>query len=154
MQFLADLHPMIVHFPIAIYLVYVVFEVVGLFMQEEHFAKTAQYLLFIVLLTSVLSALTGNQAADMINDLKLNNYENIAIEIEEHESIANLFIWFTVFLFVSRTYLLLKKNLIRKYRIIIAVISIIGVFLIWETAEHGGKLVYKFGVGTDLIKEK
>ncbi len=154
MQFLADLHPLIVHFPIAIYVIYVVFEITGIFYKENHFTKTAQYLLLVAVITAVLSALTGNQAEDIASKVLLNNSSEIEEAIEEHESIANIFIWFTTFLFVCRTYLLLKKNLLRKYRIIIAVISVIGLFLIWETAEHGGRLVYKYGIGTEVIKPK
>ncbi|MGD8778108.1 MAG: DUF2231 domain-containing protein [Ignavibacteria bacterium] len=150
MQFLTGLHPLFVHFPIALYIIYVLFEITGLFYKENHFTKAAQYLLFITLITDVMSALTGNQATGTADHLSMGR----SSEIKEHESTANIFIWFVVFLFVGRTYLLLKKKLIKKYKIVITVVSLIGLLLVFETADHGGKLVYKFGVGTDLMREK
>ncbi len=45
MDFLAELHPKVVHFPIALLLTYAILELVGIVFKKEFYQKTAHLLL-------------------------------------------------------------------------------------------------------------
>ena len=74
MEFLAGLHPQIVHFPIALLILYSIFEILGILLKKDFLQKSAYLLLGLGVLVSVAAVLTGNQAgasAELISD-KLN----------------------------------------------------------------------------------
>jgi uncharacterized membrane protein len=51
---------------------------------------------------------------------------------------------------VLRTYLVVKKKFSSSYKYIILALALFGCYLIYQTAEYGGDLIKKFGVGTEL----
>lgn len=154
MEAIADLHPIIVHFPIALLVVYSLFEISGVLLNKDDLSKIALYLLFLGVITSIGAVLTGNQAADAASELIKNGAEIPQELIDTHEEYANFTMWFYTAILVARVYLVLKKKFTRKIKYLFAVLSLAGCFLIYETAEHGGELVYKYGAGTELIKKK
>jgi uncharacterized membrane protein len=64
MEFLSNLHPQFVHFPIAIFILYGIAEITGIVLNKEFVSKTAFLLLFVGILFSIFAVLTGNKAAD------------------------------------------------------------------------------------------
>ena len=52
MEFLANLHPVIVHFPIAFFILYFLFEAAGIILGKDFLLKSA----FIILLIGVVAA--------------------------------------------------------------------------------------------------
>lgn len=154
MEFLAGLHPQVVHFPIAVLLLYAVFEILGILLKKDFIQKVAHILLGIGVVVSIAAVLTGNQAAEVAELMKekFSNYP--AGLIEEHETYATISLWFFFALLVFRTYLVIKKKFKGILQYLFIPLVLIGCFLIYETGDHGGKLVYKYGVGTDLIEKK
>jgi uncharacterized membrane protein len=152
MEFLAQLHPDVVHFPIAFLLAYVLLEILGIILKKEFLSKTAHLFLFLGLLGLIAAVLTGNQAKDIAHNLSKKGVSISFNDINEHEDYANIALWFFAALLVLRTIAVIKKRFtgIIKYSFI--VFALIGAFLIYETGEHGGRLVYKHGIGTDLKK--
>jgi uncharacterized membrane protein len=57
-------------------------------------------------------------------------------------------------LLIVRTFLAVKNKFVDKIKIIFVILAIVGCYFVYETGEHGGKLVYKYGIGTDIIKSK
>jgi len=55
-------------------------------------------------------------------------------------------------LLVLRTMAVIKKRFLGIIKYSFVILSLIGAFLVYETAGHGGTLVYKHGIGTDLKK--
>lgn len=149
MEFLSSLHPVFVHFPIAVFLLYIIFEMLGIF--DDNFSKAALVLLLFGVLTGLAAVLTGNQAAEVL--LKSSQIgKNIPKElIESHENYATLTLWFFFALAVLRIYLVVKKKFNKKMKIIILFLAILGYIFVFETGERGGKLVYDFGAGTRII---
>ncbi len=148
MEFLSSLHPLVIHFPIAIFLLYIFFEFIGLF--KESYSNTAFILLIVGLIFGIIAVLTGNQAAEVL--IKTSQIgKNIPKElIEEHENYATLTIWFYFVLAAVRVYFVVNRKFNKKMKIIILLCAIIGYIFVFETAEHGGKLVYNFGAGTNI----
>jgi uncharacterized membrane protein len=152
MDFLARFHPEAVHFPIAFLLAYVLFEILGMALKKEFLLKTAHLFLLLGVLGLIAAVLTGNQAEDAAHNLGKLGISIPSKAINDHEDYANITLWFFAALLVIRTMAVIKKkfNGIIKYSFLFFALA--GAFLIYETALHGGRLVYKHGLGTDLKK--
>lgn len=150
MEFLSSLHPAVIHFPIVIFLLYILFEFLGLF--KEKFSNTAFVLLILGLIFGIIAVLTGNQAAEVL--IKTSQIgKNIPKElVEEHENYATLTLWFYFALAALRIYFVVNHKFNKKKKIIILLCAIVGYIFVFETAEHGGKLVYNYGAGTKISK--
>ncbi|MCU7495198.1 MAG: DUF2231 domain-containing protein [Ignavibacteria bacterium] len=152
MDFLAGLHPKSVHFPIALFLAYTLFEIAGIVIKKDFLARAAYMLLLLSILGAVAAVLTGNQAggiAEKLSDL------DVAIPlgaISKHETYATYALWYMFILAAFRTYLMVKKKFNGWLKYSFIVFSLLGSFLIYEAALLGGKLVYQYGVGTEVIK--
>jgi uncharacterized membrane protein len=151
MEVLAELHPFFVHFPIALFLFYALVETWGAFSKKEYFGNTAMILLLLVVVTSVLAALTGNQAEAIILDIAENNVIIPNELLEEHETFATYSIWYFILLLALRFYFVIKKKFDGKIKYIFVVLAFIGCGLILVTGKLGGDLVFKYGVGTPLF---
>lgn len=152
MEFLADLHPIVVHFPIAILTLYVFVEITGISMNKEFLMKMAHLLLLIGIISALGAVLTGNQAAEVAETINKSNLLLPNEIIEDHETSATITLWFFAGLLALRTYLVLKKKFIGILRYIFIPLAMIGLFFIYQTGNYGGKLVYDFGVGTKLFE--
>lgn len=150
MEFIADLHTKIIHFPIALLFTYVLFEVVEIVSKNETYQKAAHILLFLGVLGAFAAAFSGNQAFEVYkfwNDEKLNVLNN-------HELYANLTVWYFTGILILRTYFVIKKKYLSQVKYLLLVLSIIGCLLVFQTSEYGGTLVKKFGIGTELIQNQ
>ncbi len=152
MEFLAALHPKITHFPIVLLLSYVVLEIISAFSKKEIFSKAAHITLLLGVLTAFLAVLTGNQAVEVADKLKEAGASIPSGVIEKHEDFANLTIWYFTAVLVFRTYLVLKKKFTTNYKYIFIILALAGSYFLYKAGEYGGKLVYKYGVGTELKK--
>ena len=152
MEFLAELHPKIVHFPIALFFTYSLFEAAGVLLKKEYLNKAALILLAIGIASGVLALITGNQAY-AIADLWEQQGATIPFKaMQEHQDYATITMFYFTFLLVIRIYLALKKKFEGKIRYLIIILAFIGCYFVFLTGDYGGKLVYKHGVGTELIK--
>ena len=152
MDFLAAMHPKVVHFPIVLFILYGVAEIIAVFTKKEFFEKAAFLLLGLGILGAIAAVLTGNQAHDVAMQAAKAGAAIPRELLEDHEDLANYTLWFFVFTGVFRTYLVLKKKFVGNIRYIFVLLALIGFFLVYETGEHGGKLVYEHGVGTEMLK--
>ncbi|CUS82644.1 Uncharacterized membrane protein [Candidatus Kryptonium thompsonii] len=136
------LHPMLVHFPIALFTSYIIFEILWMIFQKDWLKNSSVLLLFLGLIFVVPSILSGEASAE--NFEKVSTLEEL---IEAHETFAKL----TGITFLIA--LILKVILIRtgkfnlKTNLIVFAISLIGMFFLIQTGLKGGELVYKHGVG-------
>jgi uncharacterized membrane protein len=153
MEFFADLHPKVVHFPIAFLIIYAAFEAVGAIFKKDFFSKAAHLFLLLGVIGLVAALLTGERAEAMAEELEDLGALIPFRAINEHKDWANITIWYFTGLLIVRSVVVIKKKFIGAFQYIFVVLAFVGVFFIYETAEHGGILVYKYGVGTDLLKE-
>ncbi|MCL5027645.1 MAG: DUF2231 domain-containing protein [Bacteroidetes bacterium] len=152
MEFLSTLHPKIVHFPIALFVVYALLEIIGSFVKKDFFSKTAHLILFLGVLGAVAAVLTGNSAEDAARALSKAGVSISIQSIGDHSDFANFTLWYFAGLLVLRTYIVLRKKFSGSIKYFFIVLSLVGVFLVYQTGELGGKLVYKYGIGTNLKK--
>ena len=151
MNFLAALHPVFVHFPIVIFLLYIIFEALGLF--REQYSNIALILLLLGVVAGTAAVFTGNQAAEVL--IKASQIGKVIPKelIEEHENYATITLWFYFVLAALRIYLTVKKKFGKKMKAVILLLGILGYFFVYQTGKRGGKLVYDFGAGTKVINQ-
>ncbi|NNG27729.1 MAG: DUF2231 domain-containing protein [Ignavibacteriaceae bacterium] len=150
MEFLADIHTKAVHFPIALLITYSFLEIIGIIFKKKLFTQSA----FVVLITGIigifLSVLSGNQAFEAYqywNETSSNIFNS-------HQFYANFTTWFFVFITALRTFLVVKKKFNGVFKYLFILFAMIGIFFIYKTAEYGGELINKFGVGTEYKNEQ
>jgi len=148
-------HPRFVHFPIALLSTYVLLEITGVVFKKEFFSKAAHLILFLGALGALAAVLTGNMAEEAAE--KLFDEKDIIIPfgaIHDHENWATITIWYFAGVLVLRTILVLKKSYKGIFQYIFIVFAIVGMYFVYQTGDHGAKLVYglkeKGGVGTEL----
>lgn len=151
MEFLANLHPIVIHFPIVLFIAYFAAEVGSLIIGKEWLNKLTVILLGAGVFFSVLSVLTGNQAYEIIKPVLRAKQAFIEEAIVKHEQLATLTLWYFFALLIFRVYLLIKKHFSHNWKIVFCILSLLGVFLVVQTGLLGGKLVYDFGIGTKLF---
>ena len=152
MEFLSGLHPRIIHFPIAFFVLYFIFETVGATLKKEAFTKTAFFILALGVITAILSVLTGNQAHETAKNFLVEGEAYFNQLIKQHENFATLSLWYFTILFFIRMYLVIKKNLSIKVQYLFVFFSLLGCVLILLTGYYGGVLVFEHGIGTKLFK--
>jgi uncharacterized membrane protein len=154
MEFLAQFHPRIIHFPVAFLIIYVILEITGVISRKDFFQKTAFLFLFLGVLSAVAAVITGNQAAEIASKWEDKGAIIPFGLISEHEEFATITLWYFTGLLVLRTFLVLKKKFKGLYHYLIILLAIGGAYLIYQTADYGGRLVFDHGVGTELKKEE
>lgn len=154
METIASFHPKVVHFAIALLLTYVLFELLFLIFKKDYLNKSATLILLFGVLGALAALLTGNQAYYYAESL-FDNY-NVKIPlglIDNHEEYATWTLYWFLGILIIRFFLNLKDKLKGWIHVAVFVLSLVGVYLVYETGEHGGELVYKHGVGTKVIEK-
>jgi uncharacterized membrane protein len=148
-------HPRFVHFPIALLSTYLLLEVIGVIFKKDFFSKAAHLILFLGVLGALVAVLSGDRAEEIAE--KLFDEKDVIIPfgaIHEHEDWATITVWYFAGLLILRTIVVLKKSFKGVFQYIFILLAVVGMYFVYETGEHGAKLVYglkeKGGVGTEL----
>jgi uncharacterized membrane protein len=72
--------------------------------------------------------------------------------IEKHEFFATLTLWYFIAILIFQFYIFFKKKNETRLQYLFVIFVMFGIILLYKTATIGGKLVYQFGIGTDLLK--
>ncbi|MFH1528595.1 MAG: DUF2231 domain-containing protein [Bacteroidota bacterium] len=148
MDFLASLHPVIIHFPIVLFIVYSIFEILDRNSKNYDYSKIAVGILLAGVLTGMFALLTGNSAAQSAVPLS----ESAKEILDLHESNATFMIFFYITLAAFRIWMQLKKKITHKIRMAFIILSIFGWILIYNTGNAGAILVFKHAVGVTIPK--
>lgn len=134
MNFLADIHPKIIHFPIAFLILYPLIEFLFLVTKKDFFSKAAFLFLITGVISSFFAVLSGNQAYESVKDLLMD--KSI---FYQHQFYANITVWSFTFLLALRYFLYIKKRLINKFIIILLILALSGSIIVFQTGVYGGK---------------
>ena len=149
-NFIAELHPKIVHFPVALLSIYAVLEITGIAIKKDFISRCALLLLSLGVVAAFLAVLSGNQAFTEFQSWTEESKELVT----RHQNYATFLSWFSFFACALRLYLTIKNKFVGVKKVLFIFFSVVILYLIYETAEHGGKLVSKFGVGTEIIMQE
>ena len=111
------IHPMIVHFPIALLIVGFLADAAGIFLKKEFFSKAGFYLLIFGTLGVAAAYLSGNIAGDGITEAG-----SLKQALETHESAAELSLWLMIWTALVRIALQLTKKYVGTFQRITIII--------------------------------
>lgn len=156
MQFIPDwapnIHPMIVHFPVVLLMIAVLFDVIGLFFTKfDWLKKSALFLYFLGTIAAVVAFLTGRAASD-----GLNIPANVINAVNDHADWAEITLWFfSIYTIIRLLIGYFSKSLKKVIVIPIVLLGLLGIYFLYQTGDHGAKLVFGYGLGTgNIISEK
>ncbi len=148
---LAQFHPQIVHFVIALLIVGVALRLVSLTGRLKFTNAAALTLLLLGTTAAVLAVKSGTDAHGPVE--RIPGTRDLVIEHEETGKKTR-----NVFLIVAAVELLAfgltRKDTLHRYgryaHVASALLGVYGFFQLLHTAEHGGELVYSYGGGPGL----
>lgn len=130
------IHPLIVHFPIAMLILGTVAQIVALF-KPDFFSKAATWLIAGGFIAGIITYMTGDAAEEYAKAHLSASHD----AIETHESFA-LMSLIAFGLVIALKILHHYRPKARSLNIIIILISLVGAVLIGVTGHYGGQLVY------------
>ncbi len=149
---IASFHPQLVHFVVALLIVGVLARVLSLIPLRgrlSYLGAMAATLIFLGTIASVLAVRSGLEAHEVVE-----NIPGIRPVVSQHEDdgkmTRNIFLAVSlveigVLAFASR-----RPSVARGLRILSAAVGVVGVVFLFETAEHGGEIVYDYAGGPGL----
>lgn len=135
-----NVHPMFVHFPLALLFIGLLFDIGGYFLKKESLAHAGWWCMLVGVLSAVVTVFTGLQAEDTV---KLAGETHEILETHEHFQIITTIVF--VGLLIWRAF---KRGALPRPPIAYLVITALAVSSILYGSHFGGKLVYEYGVGT------
>ncbi len=139
------MHPMIVHFPIALLIVGFLADLTGLLTKREFFSQAGFFMLILGALGIIAAYLSGENAGDGITEAGA-----LKQALETHEGAATLTIWIVSIAALFRIALVVFKKYKGALKLISLTLFFIGVLAIARTGYYGGELVYKHAAGVQL----
>ena len=140
-------HPHLVHFAIALCFIGVTFRLISLTGKAGWTNQAAAALLITGAVVAFFTALSGQQAHGPVERIP-----GAAQAVQEHEDYGNNAR--TILVVVGLLELLAigvsSKSVVRGLKVVSAVGGVVGAFVIFEAAEHGGALVYQYGGGPGI----
>lgn len=133
------LHPAVVHFPIALFVSALGFELASFIFKKELWHQMAWHLYFLAALTSPLAVWTGLQEA------KAHQLHHRVLDI--HRAFALVTMWFSLSSLLL--FWFLKKRKPQGLRIAFLICLFVLLSSVAITAYHGGRMVYEYGIGIE-----
>ncbi len=144
---LPNLHPALVHFPIAFLPLAVILDALVLRFpgQREWLDRAATLLYGVAALGAAAAFLSGRQAAEALPPLALA----VQVHVNEHSDSARAALWLVVLLAAFRTVVAYRDWRVRRkvLRVCFLLIAAGAVVLVYRTADLGGGLVFRHGIG-------
>ncbi len=150
MEFFNHLHPLTVHFPIAFLVLYVCLEIISQISKNKNLRIATHIVLLVGTISGIFSVLTGNYDYQTLLQADILSKVHLKI-ISNHEYFATLTIWYFFSLLIFKTYIYLQKKNQALFNYLFVILACIGFYFLYKTAQLGGRLVYEFGIGTNIF---
>jgi uncharacterized membrane protein len=142
---MANIHPLVVHFPIAFLSAFFVTDLIGTFSKNDNLRQLATGLLYLGTLAAGVAGFVG-----LLAEASVEHGENVHLILERHKTIG-----FSVLAisFVLSAWRLLSGGRINGVANVIFIVfaAILNIFLILGV-DLGGLMVYKYGVAVEAIE--
>ncbi len=142
---LTHIHPMIVHFPIALLIVGFLADLTGLLLKKDFFSRAGFYLLSLGTLGVAAAYISGNIAGDGITEAG-----TLKQAVETHEEAAAISLWLMAGVSLIRIAFVILKKYEGVFKIISVGLFFIGILSIARTGYYGGELVFKHAAGVQF----
>ena len=141
-----NLHPFIVHFPLALLILSALSDTVGILGRREQALKMGYVLLLLGTLGAIGGALSGQSAAEAAAAIP-----GVGQDLDEHEDLGTAVVWVAIALTLTRTHLVHRKQFTGTTRVIYLLFALGVAGLVSASGYTGGHLVYKYGAGTQPV---
>ena len=143
-----NIHPMLVHFPIVLLIVAVFLDLLYVIWKKDWLRNSVMTLFIFAALASLITYLSGRQAVDSVPVPM-----NAELTASYHADWAMYtLIYFSLYATIRAFVFWKKIDSKHSVAILLFLLGLAGLALLAKTADLGGKLVYKYGVGTKQIK--
>jgi len=137
----AHLHPLIVHFPIALLIAgFVADTVYLLYKKEVCLSKVGFYLMLAGTLGAVAAVLSGNFFTEDMTG-------SVEVIRERHETFANITMYVMIVASLLRIFLVQKGKAESKAALGVYILYLIGVISVGYTGMLGGTMVFNYMIG-------
>jgi len=139
-----NIHPLLVHFPIALLSVFFVLDLVGTLAKQQQWRVVASSFLYLGTLAALLTVMAGFLAADTVA-----HGENVHAIMEKHEDLGMAILSLATALSAWR---LKHKGLFQGYvnGVFLALSALLCVLIVLG-ADLGGLMVYRYGVAVKAV---
>tara|TARA_B100000508_G_C11420628_1_gene258151 strand:- start:280 stop:738 length:459 start_codon:yes stop_codon:yes gene_type:complete len=138
-----NIHPLIIHFPIAIWFIAVLFDLLFLCFSKDWLRNATVLLYFAATLSAIAAYYSGEDAMD-----------RVLVPMQGEVSASNHSDWGSYTFYFFGVYVLLriffywkKWDKLKWFSIFLFILGVVGAGIVTKTADLGGKLVYKYGIG-------
>jgi len=139
-----NIHPLVVHFPIALLSVFFVLDLVGTLAKKQQWREVASSFLYLGTLAALLTVIAGHIAADTVA-----HAGNVHAIMEKHEDLGMAILSLASALSAWR---LKHKGLFQGYvNGVFLALSALLCILIALAADLGGLMVYQYGVAVKAV---
>ncbi len=142
---MANIHPLIVHFPIALLTSFLLMEIMALLFSSDKLHVASSWMLYIGTLGAAATVVAGFMAASTVPHGSAAH----AI-IASHKSLGLTVLGLSVVLTLWR--MAYKQRLSGMASVLNIILAVIMVGLLTKGADLGGQMVYKYGVGVSSIE--
>lgn len=147
-----NLHPMVVHFPIAILTIAIFFDFISFFLsrKKKWWTEEATVCLYGVgAVAAIIVYYTGTLAADSV--MLPAAAQSV---LTEHADWAWITIWFYgiyALLRIAATWWTSETHRL-KFHLGFFLVSLVGLYFLFQTGDHGAQMVFKHGVGVQTAE--
>lgn len=145
---LSHIHPMIVHFPIALLIIGFLADITGMLLKKEKkaFFTKVGFLLLVIGTVGVIAAyISGEAAGEGVTEAGA-----LGDALETHDSAAFLTLWLMIGTALVRIGAVIFNKYKGMVKIAATVLFFLGVLSIARTGYYGGELVFKHAAGVEL----
>lgn len=142
-----NLHPMVVHFPIAIVTLALLMDLVNCLLPKDQkwWNESSTLALYAIgTLTAIGVYFTGSSAADSV--FLPTEAQNL---LNAHAGWALWTVWFLVIYTAARVFVFWKMDIRRRsvWHILFLGVSLVGMVFLYQTSDRGAEMVFRHGVG-------
>ena len=149
-DWLPNVHPLVIHFPIAFLALAVLLDLVRQFLLNTQWINNTVSLSYILgTVGLIISFITGRSAAETV-DVSGDAFSVLASH--ENWALATM-IFFLVFTSIRVVAAWSKYDLQRLPAVGLAGLGLIGMGLVWVTGDRGGELVFRHGAGVAAVED-
>ncbi len=142
---IANIHPIIVHFPIAFLLMFFLIDLFGSLFKQQHWRQFSTGLLYLGTIAAAAAVAAGLAAKSSVE-----HGESVHLIMERHETMGISVLCLAVLLSLWR--LLSKETITGLSNILYLSLSTVLIGLMIIGADLGSLMVYKYGVAVEAVE--
>lgn len=141
-----DLHPAVVHFPIALVVAAFIFDLIGVVAKDDSFRRAGLYCLLGALFGAIFACITGYQA-----ETTARLVQSAAGRLADHKQAGIINLALIVLLIAGRIVLEARPAMRRRGYALYLMVALLAVINILRAGYLGEELVYLHGAGVQPV---